>query len=213
MDKNNFGYCRRGGPFSGIRLCQYQTAGEISAGNGRVATYQDSVAAASCPAVPAADSAAGGVAESVVAASGETAASRSGGGFGPDRQRRIAAMGEYRPRRRRQSLKSLRWENEVMTVRFSTRGGADHGRDAQGLHQVRTPRSARPTDRADRADFHRERPVRHVVHVKNGLNNVKVNTMDYVFRAEPWRRQAYPACDDASCGGGERMARIRVPYI
>ena len=34
--------------------------------------YQDSVAAASRPAVPAADSAAGGVAESVVAASGET---------------------------------------------------------------------------------------------------------------------------------------------
>ena len=44
--------------------------------------YQDSVAAASRPAVPAADSVAGGAAESAVAASGET---RSGGGFGPDR--------------------------------------------------------------------------------------------------------------------------------
>ena len=54
--------------------------------------YQDSVAAASRPAVPAADSAA----ESAVAASGETAAREAAADSAQTvRQRRIAAMGEY----------------------------------------------------------------------------------------------------------------------
>ena len=58
--------------------------------------YQDSVAAASRPAVPAADSVAGGAAESAVAASGETAAPEAEADLAQTvRQRRIAAMGEY----------------------------------------------------------------------------------------------------------------------
>ena len=58
--------------------------------------YQDSVAAASRPVVPAADSAAGGAAESAVAASGETAAPEAEADLAQTvRQRRIAAMGEY----------------------------------------------------------------------------------------------------------------------
>ena len=57
--------------------------------------YQDSVAAASRPAVPAADSVAGGAAESAVAASGETAAPEAEADLAQTvRQRRIAAMGE-----------------------------------------------------------------------------------------------------------------------
>ena len=58
--------------------------------------YQDSVAAASRPAVPAADSVAGGAAESAVAASGETTAPEAEADLAQTvRQRRIAAMGEY----------------------------------------------------------------------------------------------------------------------
>ena len=86
--------------------------------------YQDSVAAASRPAVPAADSAAGGAAESAVAASGETAAPEAEADLAQTvRQRRIAAMGEYLTAAQEAEPEEFTVENEVMTVRFSTRGG------------------------------------------------------------------------------------------
>ena len=145
--------------------------------------YQDSVAAASRPAVPAADSAAGGAAESAVAASGETAAPEAEADLAQTvRQRRIAAMGEYLTAAQEAEPEEFTVENEVMTVRFSTRGGqitgvtlkdytkyASRGQRDQ-LIELMDPASAR----FDMSFY-----------VKNGLNNVKVNTMDYVFRAEP----------------------------
>ena len=145
--------------------------------------YQDSVAAASRPVVPAADSAAGGAAESAVAASGETAAPEAEADLAQTvRQRRIAAMGEYLTAAQEAEPEEFTVENEVMTVRFSTRGGqitgvtlkdytkyAPRGQRDQ-LIELMAPASAR----FDMSFY-----------VKNGLNNVKVNTMDYVFRAEP----------------------------
>lgn len=141
--------------------------------------YQDSVAAASRPAVPAAD----GAAESAVAASGETAAPEAEADLAQTvRQRRIAAMGEYLTAAQEAEPEEFTVENEVMTVRFSTRGGqitgvtlkdytkyAPRGQRDQ-LIELMNPASAR----FDMSFY-----------VKNGLNNVKVNTMDYVFRAEP----------------------------
>ena len=86
--------------------------------------YQDSVAAASRPAVPAADSVAGGAAESAVAASGETTAPEAEADLAQTvRQRRIAAMGEYLTAAQEAEPEEFTVENEVMTVRFSTRGG------------------------------------------------------------------------------------------
>ena len=87
----------------------------------------------------------------------------------------------------------------------------DHGRDAQGLYQVRTPRSARPTDRADGPC---ERPVRHVVlcEERSEQRQGQYDGLRLPRRTRGDGRRC-PACDDASCGGGERMARIRVPYI
>lgn len=145
--------------------------------------YQDSVAAASRPAVPAADSAAGGVAESVVAASGETAASEAETDLAQTvRQRRIAAMGEYLTAAQEAEPEEFTVENEVMTVRFSTRGGQITGVTLKDYTKY-APRGQRDQliELMDPASARFDMSF----YVKNGLNNVKVNTMDYVFRAEP----------------------------
>ena len=145
--------------------------------------YQDSVAAASRPAVPAADSAAGGAAESAVAASGETAAPEAEADLAQTvRQRRIAAMGEYLTAAQGAEPEEFTVENEVMTVRFSTRGGQITGVTLKDYTKY-APRGQRDQliELMDPASARFDMSF----YVKNGLNNVKVNTMDYVFRAEP----------------------------
>lgn len=145
--------------------------------------YQDSVAAASRPAVPAADSAAGGAAESAVAASGETAAPEAEADLAQTvRQRRIAAMGEYLTAAQEAEPEEFTVENEVMTVRFSTRGGQITGVTLKDYTKY-APRGQRDQliELMDPASARFDMSF----YVKNGLNNVKVNTMDYVFRAEP----------------------------
>lgn len=145
--------------------------------------YQDSVAAASRPAVPAADSAAGGAAESAVAAPGETAAPEAEADLAQTvRQRRIAAMGEYLTAAQEAEPEEFTVENEVMTVRFSTRGGQITGVTLKDYTKY-APRGQRDQliELMDPASARFDMSF----YVKNGLNNVKVNTMDYVFRAEP----------------------------
>ena len=153
--------------------------------------YQDSVAAASRPAVPAADSVAGGAADSVaggaaesaVAASGETAAPEAEADLAQTvRQRRIAAMGEYLTAAQEAEPEEFTVENEVMTVRFSTRGGQITGVTLKDYTKY-APRGQRDQliELMDPASARFDMSF----YVKNGLNNVKVNTMDYVFRAEP----------------------------
>ena len=145
--------------------------------------YQDSVAAASRPAVPAADSAAGGVAESAVAASGEATAPEAAADMAETvRQRRIAAMGEYLTAAQEAEPEEFTVENEVMTVRFSTRGGQITGVTLKDYTKY-APRGQRDQliELMDPASARFDMSF----YVKNGLNNVKVNTMDYVFRAEP----------------------------
>ena len=145
--------------------------------------YQDSVAAASRPVVPAADSAAGGAVESAVAASGETAAPEAEADLAQTvRQRRIAAMGEYLTAAQEAEPEEFTVENEVMTVRFSTRGGQITGVTLKDYTKY-APRGQRDQliELMDPASARFDMSF----YVKNGLNNVKVNTMDYVFRAEP----------------------------
>lgn len=141
--------------------------------------YQDSVAAASRPAVPAA----GGVAESAVAASGEATAPEAAADMAETvRQRRIAAMGEYLTAAQEAEPEEFTVENEVMTVRFSTRGGQITGVTLKDYTKY-APRGQRDQliELMDPASARFDMSF----YVKNGLNNVKVNTMDYVFRAEP----------------------------
>lgn len=145
--------------------------------------YQDSVAAASRPAVPAADSVAGGAAESAVAASGETTAPEAEADLAQTvRQRRIAAMGEYLTAAQEAEPEEFTVENEMMTVRFSTRGGQITGVTLKDYTKY-APRGQRDQliELMDPASARFDMSF----YVKNGLNNVKVNTMDYVFRAEP----------------------------
>lgn len=145
--------------------------------------YPDSVAAASRPAVPAADSVAGGAAESAVAASGETTAPEAEADLAQTvRQRRIAAMGEYLTAAQEAEPEEFTVENEVMTVRFSTRGGQITGVTLKDYTKY-APRGQRDQliELMDPASARFDMSF----YVKNGLNNVKVNTMDYVFRAEP----------------------------
>lgn len=145
--------------------------------------YQDSVAAASRPAVPAADSVVGGAAESAVAASGETTAPEAEADLAQTvRQRRIAAMGEYLTAAQEAEPEEFTVENEVMTVRFSTRGGQITGVTLKDYTKY-APRGQRDQliELMDPASARFDMSF----YVKNGLNNVKVNTMDYVFRAEP----------------------------
>ena len=145
--------------------------------------YQDSVAAASRPAVPAVDSAAGGAAESAVAASGEATAPEAEADLAQTvRQRRIAAMGEYLTAAQEAEPEEFTVENEVMTVRFSTRGGQITGVTLKDYTKY-APRGQRDQliELMDPASARFDMSF----YVKNGLNNVKVNTMDYVFRAEP----------------------------
>ena len=145
--------------------------------------YQDSVAAASRPAVPAADSAAGGAAESAVAESGEATAPEAEADLAQTvRQRRIAAMGEYLTAAQEAEPEEFTVENEVMTVRFSTRGGQITGVTLKDYTKY-APRGQRDQliELMDPASARFDMSF----YVKNGLNNVKVNTMDYVFRAEP----------------------------
>ena len=129
--------------------------------------YQDSVALATRPVVPVADSVAltaGGV-DPVQAA--EAA-----------RERRVAALGEYLAAARDAEEELFVVENDVMAVTFSTRGGQirdvllkDYTKYApRGERNIPVSLMDPATARFDLSFF-----------VKNGLNNVKVNTMEYVF--------------------------------
>jgi len=98
------------------------------------------------------------------------------------RQRRIAAMGEYLTAAQEAEPEEFTVENEVMTVRFSTRGGQITGVTLKDYTKY-APRGQRDQliELMDPASARFDMSF----YVKNGLNNVKVNTMDYVFRAEP----------------------------
>ncbi|MEG2612315.1 MAG: membrane protein insertase YidC, partial [Alistipes sp.] len=93
-------------------------------------------------------------------------------------QRQVEQLGEYLAMAREGEEQTATIENEVMKVHFSTRGGqvtgvtlknftryAPHGERNQPI-ELFNPESAR----FDLSFF-----------VKNGTNNVKVNTMDYLF--------------------------------
>ena len=148
--------------------------------------YQDSVAAATRPVVPVADSTAVAASSAVVpeaAASGETTAPEAEADLAQTvRQRRIAAMGEYLTAAQEAEPEEFTVENEVMTVRFSTRGGQITGVTLKDYTKY-APRGQRDQliELMDPASARFDMSF----YVKNGLNNVKVNTMDYVFRAEP----------------------------
>jgi len=152
--------------------------------------YQDSIAAAARPAMAAADSmAADGV--SAPALSQQAADSAA-------HERRVTTLGEYLAAAREAAPEEFSIENDAMIVRFSTRGGQIAGVTLKGYTRY-APRGERvqevelfdpETARFDLAFF-----------LKNGFNDVKINTTDYVFTADPVRTGPE----------GEQIVTMRLP--
>lgn len=140
--------------------------------------YQDSVAAATRPAVPVTDSTAAAEPGAVTAAD-TTAATDAAAAV---RERQVAALGEYLAVARDAEPAEITVENDVMVVRFSTRGGQITGVTLKDYTKY-APRGKR--DRLIEMMDPSSAKFDLSFYVKNGLNNVKVNTMDYVFEAQP----------------------------
>ena len=149
--------------------------------------YQDSVALATRPVAPAADS----VALTAGGQDAEQAAEAA-------RERRVAALGEYLAAARDAEEREFVVENDVMAVTFSTRGGQI--RDVLLKDYTKyAPRGERniPVSLMDPATARFDLSF----YVKNGLNNVKVNTMEYVFT---------PSAVETTADGA-RAVRMRLP--
>ncbi|MDE6624006.1 MAG: membrane protein insertase YidC [Alistipes sp.] len=135
--------------------------------------YQDSLAAAARPELPATPDSAG-VAPALAASSEEVAAAL--------REQRVALVGEWLAEAREAAAEEFVVENEVMKVRFSTRGGRIVGVTLKEYTKY-GPRDARnelvelfdPATSQFSLNFS----------VRNGFNTVPVNTMDYTFEADP----------------------------
>ena len=129
--------------------------------------YQDSLAAAAAVTAPAAGEAVA-AADSVVAAA--------------VRERQVEALGATLAAAREAEAEEFTVENDVMAVRFSTRGGQVTGVTLKDYKRY-APRGeeGRPVEMMDPATAR----FGMTFYVKNGLRNVDVNTLDYVFEAEP----------------------------
>lgn len=98
------------------------------------------------------------------------------------RERQVETLGEYLAAAREAAPGEFTVENDVMSVRFSTRGGQVTGVTLKDYRKY-APRKeeGRPVEMMDpeTAQFGM------TFYVRNGLNNVDVNTLDYVFEADP----------------------------
>ena len=136
--------------------------------------YVDSVAAAARAAAPVADSLASGNGVQAEVAAAEAAAAV--------RERQVETLGESLTAAREAEAEEFIVENDVMAVLFSTRGGQIKGVTLKDYTQY-GPRGKRdwkiemmdPATARFGLSFY----------LKNGLKNVPVNTLDYVFTAQP----------------------------
>ena len=98
------------------------------------------------------------------------------------RERQVETLGEYLAAAREAAPEEFTVENDVMSVRFSTRGGQVTGVTLKDYRKY-APRKeeGRPVEMMDpeTAQFGM------TFYVRKGLNNVDVNTLDYVFEADP----------------------------
>ena len=114
------------------------------------------------------------------------------------RERQVETLGEYLAAAREAAPEEFTVENDVMSVRFSTRGGQVTGVTLKDYRKY-APRKeeGRPVEIMDpeTAQFGM------TFYMKNGLNNVDVNTLDYVFDAAPVETAA----------DGSRIVVMRLP--
>ena len=137
--------------------------------------YQDSVAAAQRPSAPAAEA----VTEAAAPAADNTAAETQ--------QRRAALIGDALAGAAEAPAEEFTVENDVFAVRFSTRGGQIKGVTLKEYAKY-APRGGeqQPVELFDPATA----SFALSFYVRNGANNVPVNTADYTFSAEPVRTTA-----------------------
>ena len=132
--------------------------------------YVDSVAAAARAAAPVADSlASGNGVQAEVAAAAV-------------RERQVETLGESLTAAREAEAEEFIVENDVMAVLFSTRGGQIKGVTLKDYTQY-GPRGKR--DRKIEMMDPATARFGLSFYLKNGLKNVPVNTLDYVFTAQP----------------------------
>ena len=136
--------------------------------------YVDSVAAAARAAAPVADSLASGNGVQAEVAAAEAAAAV--------RERQVETLGESLTAAREAEAEELLVENDVMAVLFSTRGGQIKGVTLKDYTQY-GPRGKR--DRKIEMMDPATARFGLSFYLKNGLKNVPVNTLDYVFTARP----------------------------
>ena len=136
--------------------------------------YVDSVAAAARAAAPVADSLASGNGAQAEVAAAEAAAAV--------RERQVETLGESLTAAREAEAEEFIVENDVMAVLFSTRGGQIKGVTLKDYTQY-GPRGKR--DRKIEMMDPATARFGLSFYLKNGLKNVPVNTLDYVFTAQP----------------------------
>lgn len=153
--------------------------------------YQDSVAAATRPVAPLA-------ADSTVTAAAVASETSGSAAAAASRESRVATVGEYLAAAQEGEAEELTVENDVIVVRFSTRGGQVTGVTLKDFTKY-GPRGKRhepielfdpSTARFDLSFF-----------IRNGNRNVPVKTMDYLFEAEPVRMNA----------DGAQVVSMRLP--
>lgn len=136
--------------------------------------YVDSVAAAARAAAPVADSLASGNGVQAEVAAAEAAAAV--------RERQVETLGESLTAAREAEAEEFIVENDVMAVLFSTRGGQIKGVTLKDYTQYG------PREKRDRKIEMMDPATARFglsFYLKNGLKNVPVNTLDYVFTAQP----------------------------
>ena len=136
--------------------------------------YVDSVAAAARAAAPVADSLASGNGVQAEVAAAEAAAAV--------RERQVETLGESLTAAREAEAEEFVVENDAMAVLFSTRGGQIKGGTLKDYTQY-GPRGKR--DRKIEMMDPATARFGLSFYLKNGLKNVPVNTLDYVFTAQP----------------------------
>ena len=136
--------------------------------------YVDSVAAAARAAAPVADSLASGNGVQAEVAAAEAAAAV--------RERQVETLGESLTAAREAEAEEFIVENDVMAVLFSTRGGQIKGVTLKDYTQY-GPRGKR--DRKIEMMDPATARFGLSFYLKNGLKNVPVNPLDYVFTAQP----------------------------
>ncbi len=151
--------------------------------------YQDSVRRAQqelAPVDSAASPAAAAVTAAAAVASPEETEAAARSAAETARQRRAALYGETLTAAAEAESEELTVENDLLQVRFSTRGGQIAGVTLKDYTKYA------PHERNERVEMFDPAAERFNLsfYLRNGLNDVQLSTADYTFAAEPVRREA-----------------------